>query len=545
MIFLCTISLSAFANIYFVDKYKMQDTTFCSTCKKTKRMQLLVRFNGSVPSCVCKEHLECSYCKKTILPRDYIRTIGMNVFHANSCMYCSVCNRPCADKTARFSNNKLYCDDDAPCHFCDIKDENLKCRKYDGFWIKTHEKCVEYSKCRVCNIYLDLDSFNPSERGVHVGCKSKEAPCVVCKMPVSMFILETGKLRSSVLIYGKKYKCHDGCKLRNICGVDDCKNIALDPYAIFPKQWMCNNHGDYSEEIRDAIFTVLCAWKRKGTIFAILPRDVLYCIFRLIATLDGWSSFNTYNVNCMCTPWLCRMNKKAICRLCESPILTVHYPGSCSQDVCTKYAFKCQKCPALVPFDSDPITSCTMERCKYEVCSLCSGEIKYGEHDTRNNVCTKNECQFFTRRCNKTSTCGGLIRRSYLKDQFADPWDECTEYRCIKETCVECGSRIIPFANYVIRDGCKKDVCHTLENLHKSLSSSIMKFMKAAEYEFPTETFDVWSFSSHISDQFEVHILMFLSILVEYDDDERRKMYEKMSDIYKLWKLSAQKRFKK
>lgn len=495
----------------------------CSTCGVIKHINSMVflKYSDKPTEYFCRVHLNCASCKEKISDNNVIRSVGDRVYHAtNNCFSCTQCKLLLTkDRRPRFSSNgKLYCDTHATCYFChdEYKLQDLCNLKFEHCWIKSHKLCLANANCRVCYTPL-LNEFDTKQRGIHKRCVENDPICFYCNTSVK-------QNRHQAYIISKvgsvSVHMHTDCKQKNICSFQispglTCADPRIDIRKLYPEQWMSSNHQKYPNEIKSALFTVLCAWRLRNTVFSKMPKDALFYLFNWIATIDGWKTFN--GLTKICTPWICASNKNRNCNVCKSAILIIPKSNSCTQKVCAKYAFKCKICHYPIPFNVDPVTCCTTTRCISQKCKMCKGELKFGNDDNR-ALCTLNDCVVYLREC--------IFCYNSIKRDASNYLNECTTYRCLKEWCRSCGNPLAPESNGW--QMCTKEKCFTDVFIYKSITESLIKFLLDEKYDLPM-------YAKNNPDFLVKHVLAYLAHLL----DEKNPKYEKLLDIYKLWEVAA------
>lgn len=358
-------------------------------------------------------------------------------------MFCNSCHQKIVGKCLTdFSTRKKYHFNCQKCQKCQLSLKGHICSKNGSFY---HRKCYQCSQCgQLADPALDLDSSGT------IKCSScKRYPqCVVCE----------GRLKtpSPRKIYG--FNIHVTCleEIRSSHHIHDC--IVLD--SLVWKIWSPRKHFLFSKEIQQSILAVYMLWKRPGTLFSQLPRDMIVYLCQHLAMPVNWDIFNGYSIFQICTPTRC--DKNLLCRICDSLISPFLQNITCTTNTCRYYKYKCPQCNSLISKDCSEQTSCTEYRCIAETCTFCQGELVSGKDDSR-ELCTKSECQTYYGPC----SCGNLIRRHH-PDPF-DAYLECSTYRCIQERCERCHNMLAPSPSLVKTGYCKYTECTTLNEEEKAL----------------------------------------------------------------------------
>lgn len=481
----------------------------CRECEKTGPVHKFIRFgSGDKRTYVCKSHVKCSSCAGSVSGTP-IFTVGDKAYH-KSCRnkvevsFCSTCQSQ-RDLPFVFEKQKYCSTKCIPCYYCKISDSSvtgMSCLVFGetrAKMIRCHTECYDSSLCDICNLPFPLDTFVRGEKKEHVYCRI----CFFCDKSDDQIYRKKN-------ILGFRVYYHQFCSKIDICGC--CNDPIINTTALAPETWNTKSHNMYPKEIKDAIFAFTLVSKRLG-----LYKDVTRLISSYIATFDGWPILGGEKVKgSVCTPWLCKHEKDPHCRVCDSQIKVFAPPNTCYQHVCLKFAFKCSNCNEPVPFTADPCTSCTMYRCKNERCSLCDGELSYGNEDTR-SICTRQHCKVYVAKCKRFGICGNNIKRYPICLE-----EECTEYRCVTDECTKCGNILAPYSSGY--KGCTRDRCFTLSQTYNKLTDILIRKLDEGGHHLNRKTMV-------FANRLKVHVVAFMAELLENNSP----LYKEIKEIYDLW----------
>ncbi len=463
----------------------MDSTVICIVCKNGGLVKDYVRLDGE--KYFCKKHYSCRFCYRPLSQGSIIVRRGITVhkkcYQIKARGICPTCLQPHKNRIKNMENTycSIAC---APCYFC--------------------RKSGEVEEVKNPIIHRSNKRLSPKKSIMcHMNCY-EQSICHFCKDPIIKFS-DRGSISNEIL--GIKFNMHLDCADGKTCY--NCSNIPIVPSTLFPSGWTYRNHKKYPVEIRRAIFSFYLVAKRVG-----LYRDVTLLISSYIGTPDGWPVLNNQVVGgTICTPWLCRYGIST-CTICDSNINVFRKSGDCTQSSCSKFALKCHMCGELVEYGSDPRVTCTYDRCIYEKCSLCNGEITYGDEDNR-NLCTKTICNIYIRHC-YVNQCTSKIRREPI-----DSYNECTEYRCVKSRCMVCVGLISPFP-YGDK-GCLSASCNTKRQMIDKWTKNLVDKIIEYGYKLPKG-------AETSSSSLSIHAINLMSQLYG------SPLYIEFKELYDFWK---------
>lgn len=428
----------------------------CDRCgleiKSNKVVTCFTTDNTYHPDCV-----KCGICNRSM--NGLIKSLrkqdgsGSDFFHAR-CFKCSTCKKTYEDlKMNKFTyqNFKIQCKSCIPCVIC--KKNNCDSEIDSQF---SHHKCITDAFCYICGDNNPVYNKRICNGNIkHIDCLTDI--CHVCDTILGKEI-NVSKINNKTL--GIKFNIHNTCGALVFPNCATCCKRSHNIKNIWglSQYWNKQNHLSFPQEVRLTIFEMLKIYNR-GRIthnyLSLLPRDVFLLICRWVATPDMWETFNGVPVNTICTTSrCCNSPSRDFCELCRDPISWVLSNKKCSQHKCISYSHKCTKCSNLITYGADLVNVCSKERCIFDTCIKCKGILKYGSEDTR-NICSKDNCLLYTE-----VKCSGYNCKSYiLRD--GDFTKACTSNRCIKESCSKCKGELLygPEDTRSATKICSKMVC--------------------------------------------------------------------------------------
>ena len=402
-------------------------------------------------------HYKCMQCLACKTPlKGYVKSCRnssiTNFFH-EPCFNCSTCKGKINPRLSQVVNENIFCSECVPCLICRKKEggEKLRLHVSSKKCIFVHGLCVRCLKCGIADSKVDIDEEG---KVFHPKCSAKK--CALC--------LQT--LGATYVKYHGLY-IHDSCREKMQAFVSPCgQELFLE--RLWQPSWNRLNHYMFFPEVRQTI-EMLFLFRKRKTIFSLLPKDLVFYLASWIATPNGWNTIDGRSIYDICTSNRCATMLHCSC--CESIIPAFSTPLSCSSQKCVKYKYACPACNDKISYDEDDEISCTPYRCIRETCSLCDGGIICNEEDDR-PLCRKDNCYTFVNRCD---SCQNLIRH-----EMVDPLVECTIYRCLQEKCSCCGLDLEPFPDFS-NDMCRPEVCVFREKEKTNLTLFLNRELKIDE----------------------------------------------------------------
>jgi hypothetical protein len=332
-----------------------------------------------------------------------------------------------------------------------------------------HRKCQETISCSICGIqFTDTESVKKFANGTITHRNCSPVPCLACHKP--------GGTRTALVISGVPYSVHVGCVPRwgdiacdpaiSKCGHRLLELKGIEPPRFFPG-WSPGTHVLHTAEVQSAILTILLIKRQRDNCWALINNDVLWMIFRLVATPHGWGTVNKTRSELLCSGTHC----PAFDCWCGTPS-SWFAPSGCTGNECAYYTLKCRTCSTLVPIGSNPIETCTEHRCITQTCNLCNGALRFGPGDSR-KLCDNYSggCMTWSHKCYR---CPQMVPR--IESQ-----EHCSQYRCSQERCGMCGFEL-SFVDDRHNEFCTRHQCRTLFEAIKTRFNNILKWLKWIDY---------------------------------------------------------------
>lgn len=332
-----------------------------------------------------------------------------------------------------------------------------------------HRECQTKLKCSICGLqFTKYEGVKMFTNGTITHNDCSPVPCLACH--------KHGGKRTALVISGVMYSVHFTCvkswgdiacdPAKSYCGHKTLELKGIEPSLFFPP-WSTTTHVLHTAEVQSAIRTILLIKRRGDNIWALIHNDVLWLIFRLVATPHGWDTVNNTLSGIICSGPHCARFK---C-WCGTPS-SWFAPSGCTDNKCAYYKLKCRTCHTLVPIRANPIETCTDHRCINQKCNLCNGALRFGPGDER-EICDTyyGTCTTWSQKCYR---CPQMVPR--IESQ-----EHCSQYRCSQERCGKCGFEL-SFVDDRHNEFCTKHQCRTLLEAIKTRFNNILNRLNWIDY---------------------------------------------------------------